>query len=77
MTESNVLDSVLERFATTGPEYGPGLSNHGPMASEALVVLGRPEAAEAWAEECLREYRLMPDPAFIAAAKDAVARIRR
>lgn len=61
MTSITVLDSVLERFATTGPEYGPGLSNHGPMASEALVVLGRPEAAEAWAEEYASRLREHPE----------------
>ena len=44
------LDGALERFAVTGPEFGPGLSNHGPMATEALVALGRHETVEAWAE---------------------------
>ncbi len=47
----DALDAVLERFAATGPEFGPGLSNHGPMASEALVALGRADAVEAWAED--------------------------
>jgi hypothetical protein len=45
------LDAVLERFASTGPEFGGGLSNHGPMASEALVALGRSDAVERWAEK--------------------------
>lgn len=47
----DALDAVLERFAVTGPEFGGGLSNHGPMASEALLALGRADAIEAWAEE--------------------------
>lgn len=47
----DALDAVLERFAATGPEFGSGLSNHGPMASEALVALGRADAVEVWAEE--------------------------
>lgn len=34
------LDEVLERFHLAALEYGPGLSNHGPMAAEALVELG-------------------------------------
>lgn len=34
------LDEVLERFHMTALEYGQGLSNHGPMAAEALVELG-------------------------------------
>lgn len=45
------LDAVLERFAATGPEFGGGLSNHGPMASEALVALGHADAVGAWAED--------------------------
>ncbi len=44
------LDEALERFAATGPEFGPGLSNYGPMASEALVALGRDDAVLPWAE---------------------------
>jgi len=34
------LDEVLERFQMGAFEYGPGFSNHGPMAAEALVELG-------------------------------------
>ncbi|HXK33139.1 MAG TPA: questin oxidase family protein [Dehalococcoidia bacterium] len=44
------LDEALTRFAARGPEFGPGLSNHGPMASEALAALGRHDAIEPWAE---------------------------
>ena len=43
-------DGVLEQLARNGPEFGPGLSNHGPMASDALVALGREDALEGWAE---------------------------
>jgi hypothetical protein len=46
----DALDDVLERFASTGPEFGPGLSNHGPMAAEALVALGRGDAVVSWSE---------------------------
>lgn len=45
----DALDGALERFASRGPEFGPGLSNHGPMAAEALVALGRADAVERWA----------------------------
>jgi hypothetical protein len=47
---TDALDDVLERLAKKGPEFGPGLSNHGPMAAEALVALGRTEVIESWAE---------------------------
>ena len=40
----DALDEALERLARKGPEYGGGLSNHGPMAAEALVALGRARA---------------------------------
>jgi hypothetical protein len=41
----NLLDEGLSRLAVTGPEFADGLSNHGPMAAEALVRLGRASAA--------------------------------
>ncbi len=50
MDTSTPLDDVLDRFATTGPEFGPGLSNHGPMVAEALVTLGRSDAIASWSD---------------------------
>ena len=44
------LDEALEIVHRTGPEFGPGLSNHAPMAAEALAVLGRGERAVGWVE---------------------------
>lgn len=44
------MDEALAILEGTGPEYGGGLSNHGPMAAEALFVLGRPDAALPWTE---------------------------
>jgi len=37
----SAIDSALERLRETGPEFTGGLSNHGPMAAEALVALLR------------------------------------
>jgi hypothetical protein len=48
--DDGALDLALERFARTGPEYRGGLANHGPMAAEALVALGRPDAVARWVE---------------------------
>ena len=48
MNDTGVLDEAFVRWRDTGPEFGPGLSNHGPMASEALVAMGRPDAVEQW-----------------------------
>jgi len=44
----DALDEALEALAGTGPEYGGGLANHGPMACDALVALGRPDAVMPW-----------------------------
>jgi hypothetical protein len=44
------LDEALGRLASTGPEFGGGLSNHGPMAAEALVALGRPDEVQPWVD---------------------------
>lgn len=42
------MEEALTLLNGCGPEFGPGLSNHGPMAAEALFALGRPEAVEDW-----------------------------
>ena len=42
------LDAALDVLRPTGPEYGAGYSNHGPMASEALMALGRNDAIVSW-----------------------------
>jgi hypothetical protein len=47
-SDEHVLDESLSRLAATGPEFGGGLSNHGPMAAEALVRLGRTDDVEPW-----------------------------
>jgi hypothetical protein len=50
----DLLDGTYERLSTTGPEYGGGLSNHGPMAAEALLRLGRDDAIEGWVTRYMR-----------------------
>lgn len=46
MTE---MEQALSMLAGCGPEFGGnGLSNHGPMAAEALAALGRGEEVEDW-----------------------------
>ncbi|MGE0600382.1 MAG: questin oxidase family protein [Dehalococcoidia bacterium] len=43
------LDQALSMMGDCGPEFGGnGLSNHGPMAAEALTALGRGEDVEDW-----------------------------
>ncbi len=45
------IDEALQMLEGTGPEFTRGLSNHGPMAAEALVALGRPDAVAPWVAE--------------------------
>jgi hypothetical protein len=51
---AEILDEGLSRIAETGPEFGGGLSNHAPMAAEALVRLGRSNVVEHWLDDYLR-----------------------
>ena len=44
------IDEVLEILRSTGPEQNEGRTNHGPMAAEALIALGRDEAVLPWVE---------------------------
>jgi len=46
----SVLDEAFERFSHTGFEFGGGLSNHGPMAAEALIAMGREDDVLPWSE---------------------------
>jgi hypothetical protein len=59
---NEVLDEGLTRLASTGPEFRGGLSNHGPMASEAMVRLGRADAIERWLDGYLRKLDDPPAP---------------
>src|ERR1700691_4833407 len=52
--DEHVLDESLNRLAATGPEFGGGLSNHGPMGAEALIRLGRPDDVEPWLDRYIR-----------------------
>ena len=60
VSDNDVLGEGLTRLAATGPEFRGGLSNHGPMAAEALVRLGRADAVEHWLDGYLP--RLDPAP---------------
>jgi hypothetical protein len=62
--ETEALDDALTVFAGTAPRYGSlGLANHGPMAAEALVHLGRDDAVAGWVERYRRRLDEAPPPA--------------
>lgn len=48
LDQTGVLDEAYERLHRTGPEFAGFLSNHGPMASEALVQLGLGTQVHGW-----------------------------
>ncbi len=48
MASDDVLDETYDRLRATGPEFEGWLSNHGPMAVDALIRIGCGEEVEAW-----------------------------
>jgi hypothetical protein len=54
------LDEALALVSRRGPEFGGGLSNHGPMACEALIALGRPGSAVPFAAKYSRRLDAHP-----------------
>jgi hypothetical protein len=58
---SDAMDEALAMLARSGPEYYGGLANHGPMAAEALVNMGRPAAVVPWVEGYKRQLQSPPE----------------
>ena len=80
VSANDVLDEGLSRLAATGPEYRGGLSNHGPMAAEALVRLGRADAVEHWLDGYLKRLEEAPRPGdrvTDATWRDALGKLNR
>lgn len=61
MSSYSKLDKALESIADAGPDLRNGLTNHAPMAIEALCALGREDAVMAWLERYREE--MLPWPA--------------
>lgn len=55
-----ILDEAYRRLHRTGPEYEGWLSNHGPMAVEALVQHGHPGVVHRWLDGYLRRLDELP-----------------
>jgi len=58
----DVMDEALEFLGDAGPEYGPGFSNHAPMAAEALLALGRGDAVIDWVRAYRKRLPGSPEP---------------
>src|SRR5215475_7201626 len=60
---NSTFDEALERLRGTGSQVaGSAAPNHGPMAAEALVALGRDDVVVAWADRYRRQLDAMPLP---------------
>ncbi|MFJ1830081.1 questin oxidase family protein [Streptomyces sp. NPDC088178] len=60
---TGTLDEALERLHTAGPERNGWLSNHGPMAVEALVRHGQAPLVHRWLDHYSDKLEDMPDAA--------------
>ncbi len=58
----DVMDEALGLLGDNGPEYGPGFSNHAPMAAEALLALGRGDAVIDWVSAYRKRLPGSPEP---------------
>ncbi len=57
------MDEILAQLSAYGPDLSNGLTNHAPMATEALCAVGRPEAALPWVEHYRAGMLPWPPPA--------------
>lgn len=53
LAPKDAYDAGLEKVHRTAPEYAGGLSNHAPMAMDALVAGGRADRVASWADAYL------------------------
>ncbi|SCE86663.1 questin oxidase family protein [Micromonospora mirobrigensis] len=58
--ETGILDEAYRRLHRTGPEFEGWLSNHGPMAVEALVRNGEAGRVHRWLDAYLRRLDELP-----------------
>jgi len=57
---TETLDEAYERLHTTGPEFDGWLSNHGPMAAEAMVRHGHAESVPEWLDGYMERLEEFP-----------------
>ena len=55
-----ILDQAYVRLHETGPEFDGWLSNHGPMAAEAMVRRGRADTVHRWLDIYVRRLEEFP-----------------
>jgi len=60
MSATGTLDEAYERLHATGPEFDGFLSNHGPMAAEAMVRHGHSDLVGSWLDVYMRRLEEFP-----------------
>ncbi|UCH09528.1 MAG: DUF4243 domain-containing protein [Fidelibacterota bacterium] len=53
-------EDALHLLAGTGPEYGEGVPNSGPIVADSLVDLGRPHLVNDWIKEYSQRLEALP-----------------
>ncbi len=64
MPDYDSLDRSLEALKPYGPSLKSGLSNHVPMAAEALCAMGEAAASAQWVQAQLDSIARQPKPVF-------------
>ena len=59
-TATAILDEAYQRLHRTGPEFEGWLSNHGPMAAEAMTRHGHAEDVHPWLDGYIRRLEDFP-----------------
>jgi hypothetical protein len=59
-TATGTLDEAYQRLHATGPEFDGWLSNHGPMAAEAMVRHGHADQVHRWLDGYMRRLEEFP-----------------
>src|SRR5258707_7063219 len=57
---AGTLEEAYERLHVTGPEFDGWLSNHGPMAAEAMVRRGHAGGVHRWLDGYMRRLEEFP-----------------
>jgi hypothetical protein len=57
-----VVSDALDRLAGYAFVDGPGMATHGPMAAEALAVLGLPDEVAGWVERYKQRHAVIAAP---------------
>jgi hypothetical protein len=59
-TATGILDEAYERLHATGPEFDGWLSNHGPMAAEAMTRHGQADSVHQWLDSYVQRLEEFP-----------------